>query len=170
MPIIIDNYIVQKKGVRKLRKNKTAFIGNSLVKKLIDEDILLGDEYSFEQNSVDLLSDEVNKIKKDEYLISLGNFIKKEKKIKRTKYKELKNKEIITEETNNEKSEKNLNFFPKKIRNNKINDKDIFDNLRKNYYQKREKMLKMNRKNILAKKILLQRIAEMEKIKHLSII
>ena len=165
MPIIIDNYIVQKKGVRKLRKNKTAFIGNSLVKKLIDEDILLGDEYSFEQNSVDLLSDEVNKIKKDEYLISLGNFIKKEKKIKRTKYKELKNKEIITEETNNEKSEKNLNFFPKKIRNNKINDKDIFDNLRKNYYQKREKMLKMNRKNILAKKILLQRIAEMEKIK-----
>ena len=151
MPIIIDNYIVKKTGVKKLRRIKTAIFGNALIKKLIDEDILFDNEYSFEQNSVDLLSDEVNKIKQDDYLINLSNFLRNEKKNKQAKNMKLENIKSGFKKTRKKKV--------------KISEKEIFDNLRKNYFQRREKMIKLNRKNLIAKKLLLQKIAEMEQFK-----
>ena len=151
MPIIIDNYIVKKTGVKKLRRIKTAIFGNVLIKKLIDEDILFDNEYSFEQNSVDLLSDEVNKIKQDDYLINLSNFLRNEKKNKQAKNMKLENIKSGFKKTRKKKV--------------KISEKEIFDNLRKNYFQRREKMIKLNRKNLIAKKLLLQKIAEMEQFK-----
>ena len=52
-----------------------------------------------------------------------------------------------------------------------MKENEIFENLRKHYFQKREKMIKANRRNLLAQKLLLEKIAQMDKKdenKHLS--
>ena len=44
-----------------------------------------------------------------------------------------------------------------------MKENEIFENLRKNYFQKREKMIKANRRNLLAQKLLLEKIMQMDK-------
>ena len=145
MPIIINNYEIKRSGIRKLRKTNTVMFQNIFLKKFREEQLLFDSEASNE-SSKDQLSAEVNKIRKKD-LLNLSDDLdtnKKNQGIDKIKFDKIKS-------------------TPMKSQEKHLKDKEIFENLRKNYFQRREKMIRMNRKNLLAQKLLLEKIVEIDK-------
>ena len=146
MPMVINNYEVKKTGIRKLRRTLTMInLKNIYVKKFKEENILLDSDRSNE-SCPNKLSVKINQSRKKD-LLNLSDNVQTEKK--NHKIKSIKFDKIKTIE------EKKT---PKKMKEN-----EIFENLRKHYFQKREKMIKANRRNLLAQKLLLEKIAQMDK-------
>ena len=146
MPMIINNYEVKKTGIRKLRRTLTMInLQNTYIKKFKEENILLDSDRSNE-SSPNKLSAKINKIRKKDSLNLSDNVEtdKKNHKIKSIKFDKIK----TVEEKKTQK---------------KLKENEIFENLRKNYFQKREKMIKANRRNLLAQKLLLEKIMQMDK-------
>ena len=149
MPMIMGDYEVKKSGIRKLKRTLTMInLQNTYIKKFKNENILLDSDNSIE-NSPKIFSEQINQInqiKKKDFL-NLSDNIEKEKrnhKIKDIEFDTIKTIEI----KDNAKKKK---------------DNEILENLRKKYYQKREKLIKVNRRNLLAKKLLLEKISQMDK-------
>ena len=118
---------------------------NTFLKKFREEQLLFDSEASNE-SSKDQLSAEVNKIRKKD-LLNLSDDLdtnKKNQGIDKIKFDKIKS-------------------TPMKSQEKQLKDKEIFENLRKNYFQRREKMIRMNRKNLLAQKLLLEKIVEIDK-------
>jgi len=148
IPIIINNYEVKRTGIRKLRKTNTVIMENTLFKKFREERILYDSEPSSEL-SRDQLSAEANNLRiKD--LLNLSDFLERNRK------------DTVIENIPFEK----ISSIPMKSHEIKMKENEIFENLRKNYFQRREKMIKLNRKNLLAQKLLLEKIVEIDKTKN----
>lgn len=145
MPIIINDYEVNRTGIRKIRKTNTVVVQNIFLKKFREEQIIFETDPDH-ANSHEQLSAEVNQIRKQD-LLHISDDLEKKKK-----------KNFI----DNIKFEK-IKSIPMKSPEKKSKEHEIFENLRKNYFIKREKMIKMNRKNLMAQKLLMKKIAEIDK-------
>ena len=151
MPMIINNYEIRRTGIRKIRRNNTmSYLDRNLVKKKLKQIYFSSnsDNNNSLEHSEENLSAQVNKIKN----VDLANFNLNSGEIFEKKNK-IKNRLGF----NNKKSNS-----PKKGGVNETDDKKIFEILKKQYYQKREVMIKLNRRNLLAQKLLLQKISELE--------
>ena len=148
IPIIINNYEVKRTGIRKLRKTNTVIMQNVMLKKFREERILYESEPSSDI-SRDQLSAEANNLRKKD-LLNLSDFLERNRK------------DSAIENIPFEK----ISSIPMKSHEIKMKENEIFENLRRNYFQRREKMIKMNRKNLMAQKLLLEKIVEIDKTKN----
>ena len=149
LTIIINNYEVKKTGIRKLRKTNTMNnIRCNFLEEFKEEKIFIESEAS-NGSSPNKLRGQINKALKKNLLNLSDNLGKNKTKNDNNsiKFEKIKSIPFI------KNSEKN------------IKENEIFENLRKNYYIRREKMLKTNRTNLLAQKLLLEKIIEIDKKK-----
>ena len=152
MPMIINNYEIRKTGIRKIRRNNTmSYLDKNLVKKKLKEIYFSSnsDNNNTVEHSEENLSAQVNKIKNTDlanFNLNSGEIFDKKNKIKNRLGFNIK---------------KNFDM-PIKEGGGETEDKKIFEILKKQYYQKREIMIKVNRRNLLAQKLLLQKISELD--------
>lgn len=152
IPMIIDNYEIKKTGIRKIRRNNTiSYLDKNLAKKKLKEIYFSSntDDSNTLEHSKENLSAQVNKIKDVDLVnfnLNSGEIFKKKDKIKTR---------LVF--NNNKKSETSKKGGP-----SEADDKKIFEILKRQYYQKREIMIKVNRRNLLAQKLLLKKISELD--------
>ena len=147
-PIIINNYQVKRTGIRKLKKTNTVMFRNVLLNQFRKEQKLFDSE-EISESSKGLKSAKANKIGKME-LLNLSDDLDKRKKNNRD---------------DKIKFEK-IKPAPMKNEEKKVKDKEIFENVRKNYFQTREKMIRITRKNLFEQKLLFNKILKIDKNKN----
>jgi len=150
IPMIINNYEIRKTGIRKIRRNNTmSYLEKNIIIKKFKEDYFSShSNFNSHDHSEMNLSAQVNKIKNVDlanFNLNSGEIFEKKNKIKnRLGFNKKKTDNVI------------------KLGTNETDDKKIFEILKKQYYQKRETMIKLNRRNLLAQKLLLQKISEID--------
>ena len=150
IPMIINNYEIRKTGIRKIRRNNTMSYleKNILIKQFKEEYFSSHSNFNSHDHSEMNLSAQVNKIKNVDlanFNLNSGEIFEKKNKIKnRLGFNKIKADNVM------------------KLGTNETDDKKIFEILKKQYYQKRETMIKVNRRNLLAQKLLLQKISEID--------
>ena len=148
IPIIINNYEVKKSGIRKLRKNLTPryFKKNYWIKRFGEENIIFETQSSY-KSCPDTFTAEIKKLKEKD-LLKFNHNLEKNKNKNKHNIQNIKTEKIKTSSINNYDKNK---------------EKELFEVLKKNYFQRREKLLKDNRRNLLAQKLLIEKIDEIEK-------
>ena len=148
IPIIINNYEVKKSGIRKLRKNLTPryFKKNFWIKRFGEENIIFETQSSY-KSCPDTFTAEIKKLKEKD-LLKFNHNLEKNKNKNKHNIQSIKTEKIKTSSINNYDKNK---------------EKELFEVLKKNYFQRREKLLKDNRRNLLAQKLLIEKIDEIEK-------
>ena len=151
IPMIINNYEIKKTGIRKLRRNKTmSHLDRKIILNRMRNNYSLNNSDESLEYSQENLSAQINKIKN----LDLVNF-----KLNSGETPEKKNKT---------KSPENNKIKPDSSKKNGVGeteDKELFEILKKKYFQKRENLIKINRRNLLAQKLFFQKISELDKRK-----
>lgn len=151
IPIIINNYEIKKTGIRKIRRNNTmSHLDKKIILNRMRNNCFLNNSDESIEYSQENLSAQINKIKN----LDLVDFKLNSGKIFEKKYK--------TKSPGNKKIKSDSS---KKNGVDEAEEEKLFEILKKKYYQKRENLIKINRRNLLAQKLFLQKISELDKRK-----